>query len=162
MATFGDVVTYTCDERTSYNQEALGLPIAFHGTSVPAPTWVQLPQHLVFAAAGLFAWRAPLIGVVSHFQRQWPGSCEALDDVAFQLDPRAEGLAWLLQTSASDADFCANLLHFISDMVQAKTLGNASIESAPDVLRHLRHGIGWGHLFETATEFWCSCVRCRM
>ena len=29
--------------------EALGLPIAFHGTSIPAPTWVQLPQHLVFA-----------------------------------------------------------------------------------------------------------------
>ena len=49
VATFGDVVTYTCDERTTYNQEALGLPMAFHGTSVPAPTWVPLPQPLVFA-----------------------------------------------------------------------------------------------------------------
>ena len=74
--------------------------------------------------------------------RRGNASEDLVEDVAFHLD-RAEGLAWLLQTSASDAEFCTNLLLFISDMVQAKTMGNASIESVPDVLRHLRHGIGW-------------------
>ena len=34
---------------TKVHQEALGLQISFHGTNVPAPTWVPLAQHLVFA-----------------------------------------------------------------------------------------------------------------
>ena len=59
------------------------------------------------------------------------------------LNQRGNASEDLVETSASDAEFCANLLLFISDMVQANTMGNASIESVPDVLRHLRHGIGW-------------------
>ena len=37
------------------------------------------------------------------------GSCELLDDVAYQLDPELKDWAYLLQTSACDAEFCANL-----------------------------------------------------
>ena len=47
----------------------------------------------------------------------------------------------LVGTSASDAEFCAILLLFFSDMVQANKMGNASVESVHDVLRHLIHDI---------------------
>ena len=37
--------------------EALGLPIAFHGTSIPAPTWVQLASTPGLCVASLFTKR---------------------------------------------------------------------------------------------------------
>ena len=40
-----------------------------------------------------------------------------------------------------------------SCVVQAKTMGNASIESVADVLRHLRHGIGWDICLKQRVSF---------
>jgi len=143
---------------TKVYQEALGLQIAFHGTSVPAPTWVPLAQPLVFAlqflspgellssASVCHTWcEGTRLGSLwrLHFQRRWPGSCEVLDDVAFQLDPELKDWLGSYKRAHVMQSFAPTCILFISNMVQAKTMGNASIESVPAVLRHLRHGIGW-------------------
>ena len=71
-----------------------------------------------------------------------PLSAEVLDDVAFQLDPELKD--WLDSNIRAHVmqSFAPTCILFISDMVPAKTMSNASIESVPAVLRHLRHGIG--------------------
>ena len=88
-----------------------------------------------------------------HFQRRWSGSCGVLDDVAFQLDPELK--VWLRSYKRAHVmqSFAPTCILFISNMVQANTLGNASIESVPAVLETPEARHRPGQLFVTASEF---------
>ena len=83
-----------------------------------------------------------------HLQRPW-----VVRGAGFRAGPRAEGLAWLLQTSACDAEFCANLhpLHqqhgpSKDDGQRLHRVGTCRAE-APEARHRLRQ------LSETASEF---------
>ena len=63
--------------------------------------------------------------------------------MAYQLDPELKDWPSSYKRAHVMQNFAPTCILFISDMVQSKTMGNASIESVPGVLRHPRHGIGW-------------------
>ena len=133
--------------------------ITFDARTVDSPSWtlgrdwtsVNVPQArrvcLLFHGSascvhGKRRWRFP--ERVHLVKRRKKCSC---DRWSVRLTRVTSWMSWesgpALKDWLGSSKFCAILLLFISDMVQAKTMGNASIEPVPDVLRHLIHGIGW-------------------
>ena len=62
-------------------------------------------------------------------------------DVAFQLDPELKDWLGSYKRAHVMRSFAPTCILFTNDLVQTKTIDNASIDSIPTELRHLRHGI---------------------
>jgi len=151
-------------ETTAAYQEALGIQIAYKGTSAAATaSALPLPDGLVarclsfleprvITAAGPVhsEWNmATKLGLLwrDFYQRRWPLACPLMEDRARHLDPELKDWLTLFRQAQRTEDHGALGTVFLSEFIHAQLAGEAPVEAVKATAAHHPVGIGWDSSF---------------